>query len=759
LRILRGRESLVIDTGVLRVTVDTQHGGFITDIRMRNAKGRWQPLLQPGGLRLYVNRCGPNGEDRRRYANGPDTTRDRRSQPHPPAGFERYAVDPAYTVKVVEEGPERVGVRVGGTHVDAAGRRLCPYVVHLYAYRQSARLDLQHTLVYTGVPQQDLIAGFGVEVPLRLERAGRRYHFAEDVGSGIETTVQPTPEHPQWLYGRLVQMASTAYRMEKRTDQTCGFVKIAEGGRNQGWAHLGDENTGCLAAIRDFWQQYPKAFEVDAGKGLLRVELWPTSGEPWDLRRYSHNWHKALYEYTRADLWKEFPEETHGARGIAKTHEFALCFHAEPPVDRQALARTALACNQPLMLRATPAWYCGTAALGAVQPHTGNHLAAIERVVTGYVDFMLAERERNKWYGMVDYGDMQMTCWREDYNAPQGPDDLDKYRWFFDIGGHAWLNAEARPDQGLWLTFFSTGRTDCFDAAAAMTRHNRDVDCYHWGNFKGSGSRHNVNHWGCCDKEWRVSNPISLRWHYYLTGDAWTREVIGEALGTYQSYRPLSTSTAAAGGAVLCGLLVKAEFSGEDADLQAVRNLADVYAGAVLPNGSFCRSMTIDPVTGEGAAQLDKDMESGTFFLLGFGGMQTLVEVAELLEHDALSDALVRHAYSRFEPPPPGGNPRLDGPYAQLHVQLMSFAWRRTGDVRFLRTVRKILREHRSRLQSRGRKGGVLEPIPHAIPVYALHPHKQSCWMLGDTCVQTAFGLSVLASGAPEGGTRLRNAE
>ncbi len=740
IKMIRGRQAIIIDTGVLRLTVDTKQGGFITEVQGRAKNGRWQSMILPGGLKLYVNRCDPDGGNRQRFTNGADPSRDRLTQPQPPPGFTNYAEDPAYSVSVIEEGPERIGLRVTGTHVDGQSRRFCPYVVHLYAYRNSARVDIQHTLIYTGIPQRDLIAGFGIEVPLRLADSGRRYDFAEDTGPGIETKVQPTPDHPLWFHGRLIQLTSMGYRADKWTDPSCGPVKIIEGGRNQGWAHLGDARMGCLAAIRDFWQQYPKAFEVDARQGLLKVELWPTSGAPWDLRRYARGCFPNLYEYAKKN-WSEFPEETHGARGIAKTHEVSLWFHSEPLADRQTLARKALTFTQPLMLVASPAWYCSSGALGAVAPLDAKRFARPDRVVTDYIDFMLAERERNKWYGMVDYGDFQQTHAREDYNVPVGSEDPESYRWLFDVGGHAWLNVEQRPDQGLWLAFVRTGRLDYLQAAAAMTRHNRDLDVYHWGNFKGSGSRHNVNHWGCGDKEWRVSNPISLRWHHYLTGDAWTRESIGEVVATYQSYRELDTGTYTSGGALICGLLAKSELSGAAADLQALRNLADVFAEAVSPGGKFAMRMHVDALTGRGNVTGDRETEGSLFFLLSFGCMQTLVEVAELLDHRELSDALVRHACSRFETGETGGDKKPEAPTFS-HVQVFAHAWKQTGDRRFLAFIRKTLTSLETVLHPRGRRGGSLETPPHFVPLYS---RKQTCWLLGDIGVQAAFGMKALA--------------
>jgi hypothetical protein len=361
---------------------------------------------------------------------------------------------------------------------------------------------------------------------------------------------------------------------------------------------------------------------------------------------------------------------------------------------------------------------------------------------------MLGERERNQWYGMVDYGDFQMTHTREDYNAPAGPSDPTTFRWLFDVGGHAWTNTEHRIDQGLWLSFLRTGRPSYFQAAAAMTRHNRDLDVYHWGNFKGSGTRHNVNHWGCGDKEWRVSNPLSMRWHHYLTGDAWTRCVIEEAIGTYQGYRTLETGTYTSGGALLCGLLAKSEFTGAADDLEALANLADVYAEAVSPAGRFATRMRVDALTGKGTIVGDRETEGSLFFLLGFGAMQTLIEVAELLDHQRLSDALVRHAASRFATPEPGADRKSTAPSA-MHVPVCAYAWRRTGDRRFLAFVRKSLTSMRTILHPQGQRGGCLEIPPHVVPVYSA---KQTCWLVGDTGIQSAFGVKALMDARESGG-------
>jgi hypothetical protein len=61
-----------------------------------------------------------------------------------------------------------------------------------------------------------------------------------------------------------------------------------------------------------------------------------------------------------------------------------------------------------------------------------------------------------------------------------------------------------------------------------MTRHTGDVDVYHAGPWKGLGTRHNVQHWGCSAKQLRISTPAYRRIHHFLTGDEHTRDLMLE---------------------------------------------------------------------------------------------------------------------------------------------------------------------------------------------------------------------------------------
>lgn len=75
-----------------------------------------------------------------------------------------------------------------------------------------------------------------------------------------------------------------------------------------------------------------------------------------------------------------------------------------------------------------------------------------------------------------------------------------------------------------------TGSPVAFRLGEAMNRHNRDVDIYHLGRFSGVGTRHNVLHWGCSAKQLRISTCMNRRYHYYLTTDERTGDVLTEVV-------------------------------------------------------------------------------------------------------------------------------------------------------------------------------------------------------------------------------------
>ena len=139
---------------------------------------------------------------------------------------------------------------------------------------------------------------------------------------------------------------------------------------------------------------------------------------------------------------------------------------------------------------------------------------AVEDQLDGALELYKKEVEQRHWYGFWDYGDVMHAY------------DPARHVWRYDIGGYAWDNTELGTDMWLWYSFLRTGRADIFRMAEAMTRHTSEVDTYHLGRFAALGSRHNVRHWGCGAKEARISQAAFRRFHYYLTTDERTGDIM-----------------------------------------------------------------------------------------------------------------------------------------------------------------------------------------------------------------------------------------
>lgn len=86
-----------------------------------------------------------------------------------------------------------------------------------------------------------------------------------------------TQSQPAWRDLSLLQTDDRSYTAQ-RDGASCG-----SGEKAPGWASLSGANTGVVAAVRDFWQEYPKGFRImpDA----LDVRVWPGNapGIAWKM--------------------------------------------------------------------------------------------------------------------------------------------------------------------------------------------------------------------------------------------------------------------------------------------------------------------------------------------------------------------------------------------------------------------------------------------------------------------------------------------
>jgi len=187
---------------------------------------------------------------------------------------------------------------------------------------------------------------------------------------------------------------------------------------------------GLGAAVREFWQCYPKALE--SRESELRVRLWP--GQFDDLH------------------------ELQG--GEQKTHTIWLSTEAPAaPLDWTA---------EPLLASSTPAHYVASGALPhliAWDEDDDERMLSLASLVVDEREGLAARREQIDEYGWRNYGDVYA-----DHEAVkhEGPEPLISH-----------YNNQYDGLYGALAQFARSGDRRFFDLADAMARHVADVDVYH----------------------------------------------------------------------------------------------------------------------------------------------------------------------------------------------------------------------------------------------------------------------------------------
>ena len=402
-------------------------------------------------------------------------------------------------------------------------------------------LKITHTFFFHGDEQRDRMKGLGLRSVLPLAGPAYNHHvqfmadgvrFHEPVqllesriprtGPGMKreqltgASVKRDPESdegrllakvekemPVWNRYLLSQTGEKTCEIRKRTKPGMCSITALHATHGNGVMAISGEQGGALFGLRDFWQRYPSALQVDCagtGEASVMIWFWSPEAEAMDFRHYDDRSYISSYEgfeYFGAD-----PE------GIAVTSEAVIC-----PVDgfpeEETLCRFEKGVQKPPVYAAAPEEYQARGAFGewSLPDRTTESGRTLEDYLDSAIDYYLQQRDQRGWYGFFDYGDF-----RHSY-------DPDRHTWKYDIGGFAWQQTELVPTYWLWLQFMRTGREDIFSLAEAMSRNTSEVDCYHFGPMKGLGSRHNVRHWGCPCKEPRVSMAGHHRPMYYLTGD------------------------------------------------------------------------------------------------------------------------------------------------------------------------------------------------------------------------------------------------
>ncbi len=465
--------------------------------------------------------------------------------------------------------------RIRGTHVSGEETAL-PFLLYVDIFRSlpgknsRPEIRLTHTFFFDRDEKKDFLKGIGLAVhsPIQGANVNRHIRMLTDHGSFHEaallltswrprvdpelykksmagqflhldpekdaTALQAAGDIPVWGEYVLHQASDTGFLIQKKIgDEGVCYIDALRGNRAKGVVAYGGENGGMILGMRDFWQKYPAAIQVEGLDRLNAVShLWFYSpfGEAFDFRHYARRGYSQSY-------YEGFDTFGATAFGIAVTSECTLAGYRGEIPSEEVLQEFEGELNKEAIYVADPEYYhqhhafgrwslpaAGSGAEGAPEasessdqrPVATELEKRIEEVLDGFADYYLQEREVRHWYGLFDYGDVMHTY------------DPARHVWKYDMGGYAWQNTELMPTMWLWYGFLRTGSEKLFSMAEAMTRHCSEVDVYHMGPLQGLGTRHNVRHWGCPCKEARIAMAAHHRFYYYLTGDWRIRDIFEE---------------------------------------------------------------------------------------------------------------------------------------------------------------------------------------------------------------------------------------
>jgi hypothetical protein len=481
---------------------------------------------------------------------------------------------------------------------------------------------------------------------------------------------------------------------------------VAEGERAEGWIALEDHLYGMMAAFRHMAEEYPNGLGVDGAGCGLNIYLWrdPDGGR------------LAFRRYDEVVYWDRGEGVYADGVGAAKTNEVVLHVYRTADGSPRDVALSLL--HPPhVAVDSTLSRQCQVT--GGFLPRDEARFPRTEAMLTEYIDWLDHHQRIGRWYGWLDYGDIKVH-W-----------DRATGTWILK-GRHGWTNSEWDPRHGVWVAYLRSGDPRLFEMAEALTRHSIDVDTCHYHPFRpyavGGSHRHNVSHWGdeTCPSHTFIDNWVD---YYLLTGDGRTLDVLREAGDFFLNFRwtddPVYSFSLRGAANAFRGLIYLYELTGERRYLSRAEELFTVFARAQnedgswhkrfqvstpdrLPNqgpwGMACEGTTLAVEMGTTPPFTDMDLLEG-----GFGerrvlpldqqkGYQThylmvgLEEFHRLTERSDVTDVYLR-AVNWF-----CGN---TDPHDMAVVQRehyggilcchLAYAWRLTGDRRYLETGRALL--------------------------------------------------------------------
>ncbi len=414
LALARDGTRLTVATGPLQVQFDSARSGMPTSIRLdTNGDGAFAESESLTGPRQVVATI--------RNAAG--------------AGFD--TAQAPERIEVEESGPLRITIRVVGHHRDPAGK--APFMAYSARY-----------VFYSGE------AGFRLAYTWGNDESADFTSF-----TGLSVSIPgPAGRWTTAVDGKTLS-GDGAVSVRQLQDNACTVTPPQPGARRaEGWIDVSGGGIGLLTAVRDFWQLYPKAFQV--GPDGLRVDLCPEF-PPGTYDGCSKLDEIKLFYYLMGGKYKV-------RQGVQKEHELFLVPHTGGLTDN--LRQAAVVFQEPLIAVCTPERYCQSGVFGDILPATAGRSPEYERICDRVYTAYTGTRDSQRAYGMLNFGDQ----WGER-----------KVNW---------ANGEYDHHHAFLMQFIRTGERRWYFLGEQAARHAIDVDTCHHGPRLGGEWIHSMGHTG-----------------------------------------------------------------------------------------------------------------------------------------------------------------------------------------------------------------------------------------------------------------------
>ena len=540
-----------------------------------------------------------------------------------------------YRIELEERGTQRVVVKASGWFVSEKGHHYCQAIVRYYFYAGRNEVKVSDTLIYTGYPENRYYGVYeGLKLPANetIESFGLRLPFS--FSSSADRSVQIGKirlEALEFSGKNSVRLVETGWEEAMLNGETS---KVSGDNAYAGWMDVSDAKQGVTVAIRNFRENYPKAFSVDDSRGEIQVDLWPKEAGELDLA-------------TTAKARGPDDAARGNAFGLGKTHELLFYFHPKNAFESEAAAKAGSFMKR-LVLRTNPYWVDATGALGRLFP-VDSRYAREEKILENLFDWADRHPRNFNWYGMLNFGDT-LTWWRNEDDE----NHYDDFGWH-PIGRWGWYNCEGvGTHTGALLQFVRSGQWKYFEFGENLARHLMDVDTIHYNTIAndrrlrkilndefsqiGSMHRHSGDHWSGRSEEASHTNVWGILLYHYVTGDERAMDVakeIGEFFlkepFTYTQHPEIAPHRAMANA--LWGDVLLYEATADERFKRAADKIVDIYLKGQQSDGSFLENYNLKNRTWSG----DKHELYMSGYLVG-----ALIAYHELTQDEDVREMLLK---------------------------------------------------------------------------------------------------------------------